>query len=164
MVYYEGCVTELKIPTQTALKLVEMQSFCVTIKTAKPSLSAIVSPWSIGICGENRLLLFPLCMCASYYIVSLSVQLDALTSTSNRYRHTRKTHSDYAWGISPGSMGGRSNTCAVRTLCPQHTSHRYRILVQFIEINTIGGNQCVAAGLLAAVVAHGCISIQQGSV
>lgn len=57
--------------------------------------------------------------------------------------------------MSPGSMewGGGRDGCGP----PVHNipSHRHRILVQFLEINTIGGNQCVAAGLLAAVVAHG---------
>lgn len=64
-----------------------------------------------------------------------------------------------------GPMGGwgGSNTCVVRTLCPQHTSHRCRTLVQFTEVTTIGGNQRVAAGLLA-VAAHGRASMQQGSV
>lgn len=59
-------------------------------------------------------------------------------------------------------MGGESNASVVKILCPQHTTHRCRTLVQFIEVTTIGGNQCVAAGILA-VAAHGCTSMQQGS-
>lgn len=163
MLYYEGCVPELKITnTNCSEARADAISPCHNkdYKTFPFCRCLSLIRW----CLWSDRLLFCMCTCASYCIVCLSVQLDALTSTFNRYRRIRKTQRLCMRDVSRVYGGGGSNTCAARTLRPQHTSHHCRTLVQLIERNTIGGNQCLAACLRAAAVAHGCINMQQGSV
>lgn len=158
MFYYEGCVTELKIPTQTALKLVEMQSLYVTIKITKPSLSATVSPWSIGICAKIDCRCF-MCACASYYMCVFICSAQCIKIHQQQIQaHQKDTQRLCMRNVSRVYGGGIKHMCSEDPLSTtsQYTSHGCRILVQFIEINTIGGNQCVAAVLPAAVVALAC--------
>lgn len=95
----------------------------------------------IGCCGFCSCA----CVCVSYCVVCLYVQLNALKLHQQQIqadqRDTARMHEECLQGPWGGWGWGGSNRCAVRTLCPQHTSHRCIILVRFTEINTPGRNR-----------------------
>lgn len=71
-------------------------------------------------------------VCVCVCLLLCFCMFTALTSTNNRYRQIRKTHSDYAWGMSPGSkracvylcvsvcVGGIKHTCSEDLLSTTH--------------------------------------------